>query len=140
MARRMGRKESNGRIFRVSKRLESSSYTNALKTTSSRQPSFAREGRKSTPVNWVLLTQAEPVNDVLVAFGIVGLQVVQQATPLADQHEKAAARTVVFLVRFEVLRQLTNAFAQQSDLDFWTARIGGMRTVLVNEGFLLLSG
>jgi len=25
-------------------------------------------------------------------------------------------------------------------LDFWTARIGGMRAVLVNEGFLLLSG
>jgi len=25
-------------------------------------------------------------------------------------------------------------------LDFWTARIGGMRSVLVNEGFLLLSG
>jgi hypothetical protein len=47
---------------------------------------------------------------------------------------------VVFQVRFEVLRQLTNAFAQQSDLDFWTARIGGMRSVLVNEGFLLLSG
>jgi hypothetical protein len=47
---------------------------------------------------------------------------------------------MVFLVRFEVLRQLTNAFAQQSDLDFWTARIGGMRSVLVNEGFLLLSG
>jgi hypothetical protein len=47
---------------------------------------------------------------------------------------------MVFLVRLEVLRQLTNAFAQQSDLDFWTARIGGMRSVLVNEGFLLLSG
>jgi hypothetical protein len=47
---------------------------------------------------------------------------------------------MVFLVRFEVVRQLTNALAQQSDLDFWTARIGGMRAVLVNEGFLLLSG
>jgi hypothetical protein len=47
---------------------------------------------------------------------------------------------MVFLVRFEVVRQLTNAFAQQSDLDFRAARIGGMRAVLVNEGFLLLSG
>jgi hypothetical protein len=47
---------------------------------------------------------------------------------------------VIFLVRLEVLRQVTNALAQQRDLDFGTARVGGMRTVLVNEGFLLLSG
>jgi len=39
-----------------------------------------------------------------------------------------------------VLRQLTNALAQQRDLDFGAARIGGMGPVLVNEGFLLLSG
>lgn len=38
-----------------------------------------------------LLTQAELVNNGLVAFGIVCLQIVQQATTLADQHEKAAA-------------------------------------------------
>jgi len=87
-----------------------------------------------------LLSEAEFMNDGFIALGIVFLQIIQQATPLADQHEKAAARTVVFLVRFEVFRQLTNAFAQQSDLDFRTARIGGMRSVLVYEGFLLLSG
>jgi hypothetical protein len=87
-----------------------------------------------------LFAEAESLNDRLVALGIVLFEVVEQATPLADQHEKAAARAVVFQVRFEVVRQLTNALAQQSDLDFWTARIGGMRSVLVNEGFLLLSG
>ena len=80
------------------------------------------------------------MNDRFVALGIVLFEVVEQATPLADQHEKTAARAMIFQVRFEVVRQLTNAFAQQSDLDFWTARIGGMRAVLVNEGFLLLSG
>jgi len=47
---------------------------------------------------------------------------------------------MVLQVRLEVVLQLTNAFAQQSDLDFGTARIGGMGPVLVNEGFLLLSG
>jgi hypothetical protein len=80
------------------------------------------------------------LNDRFVALGIVLFEVVEQAATLADQHEKTAARAMVFLVRFEVLRQLTNSFAQQSDLDFWTARIGGMRSVLINEGFLLLSG
>jgi hypothetical protein len=93
-----------------------------------------------TPADKWLLADAEFGNDGLVALGIVFLEVVEQATALADQHEKSAARAVVFLVRFEVLRQLANPFAEQSDLDFRAARIAGMRAVLVNEGFLLLSG
>jgi hypothetical protein len=80
------------------------------------------------------------LNNRFVALGIVFFEVVEQATPLADQHEKTAARTMVFQVRFEVVCQLTNPFAQQSDLDFWTARIGGVRSVLINDRFLLLSG
>ena len=80
------------------------------------------------------------MNNGLVALGIVFFEVVKQTATLADQHEKTAARAMIFLVRFEVVRQLTNALAQQSDLNFRAARIGGMRSVLVNEGFLLLSG
>ena len=87
-----------------------------------------------------LLADAEFRDDGLVALGIVFLQVIEQATALADQHEKAAARAVVFLVRLEVLRQLANAFTEQRDLDFVTAGIAGMRAVLVDEGFLVLSG
>jgi hypothetical protein len=94
----------------------------------------------SSPAKPPLLAEAESLNNRLVALGIVCLEVVKQTATLADQHEKTAARAMVFLVRFEVTRQLTNAFAQQSDLDFWTARIGGMSSVLVDEGFLLLSG
>src|ERR1700687_3627206 len=87
-----------------------------------------------------LLADAELGNDALVTLGIVFLQIVQQATPLADQHEKAAARAVVFLVRLEVLRQLANPFAEERDLVFRAAGIAGMRPVLVDEGFLVLSG
>src|SRR5580698_10052752 len=101
----------------------------------SRAP-FAREvGRAKR-----LLADAEFRNDRLIPLGIVFLQVVEQATPLADQHEKAAARAVVFLVRLEVLRQLANALAQQRDLYFRTSCIRCVRTVLVNEGLFLLSG
>ena len=56
-----------------------------------------------------LLADTEFRNHGFIPLGIVFLEVVQQATPLADQHEKAAARAVVFLVRFEMLRQLTDA-------------------------------
>jgi len=62
-------------------------------------------------LNGKLLAQPKLLNDGLVAFGIVCLEVIQQAASLADQHEKTAARTVIFLVRFEVLRQVTNALA-----------------------------
>jgi hypothetical protein len=100
-----------------------------------RKPRNQLSKRKS-----LLLAEAESLNNRLVALGVVFFEVVEQATPLTDQHEKTAARAVVLQVRFEVVRQLTNAFAQQSDLNFWTARIGGVRSVLINNGFLLLSG
>ena len=62
-------------------------------------------------LNGKLLAQPKLQNDGLVAFGIVCLEVIQQAASLADQHEKTAARAVIFLVRFEVFRQVTNALA-----------------------------
>jgi hypothetical protein len=101
----------------------------------------SRKRRNKQPKRKSLLfAEAESLNHGFIALGIVFFEVVEQAATLADQHEKTAARAMVFQVRFEVVRQLTNAFAQQSDLDFWTARIGGVSSVLINEGFLLLSG
>ena len=38
-----------------------------------------------------LLADAEPGDDAFIALGIVFLEVVEQATALADQHEKSAA-------------------------------------------------
>jgi hypothetical protein len=87
-----------------------------------------------------LLADTELANDCLIPLGIVFLQVIEQASALADQHEKSAARAVVFLVRLEVLRQLAYPLAKQGNLDFRTTGIARMRAVLVNEGFLLLSG
>jgi hypothetical protein len=87
-----------------------------------------------------LLADAHLLNNGFVTLGVVFLEVVEQATPLADQHEKTAARAMIFLVCFEVLRQMTNALTQKGDLDFRAASVGGMGTVLVNEGLLLLSG
>ena len=87
-----------------------------------------------------LLADAEFPDDGFVTLGIVSLEVVEQATPLADQHEQAAARAVVLLVRFEVVRQLANAFTNDSDLNLGTPRVSRVRLILVNYGFLLLSG
>ena len=88
----------------------------------------------------LLLADAELGNNGFVPFRVVLLQVVEQATTPAHHHEKSAARAVIFLVRFEVFRQLTNALAQQRDLNFGTAGIGRVRAIRVNDGLLLLSG
>ncbi len=93
-----------------------------------------------TRTDRALLADAELGNNGFIPFRVVLLQVIEQATTLADQHEKSAAGTVVFLVRFEVVRQLTDPLAEQCDLDFRGTGIGGMRAVRVNNGLLLLSG
>jgi hypothetical protein len=88
----------------------------------------------------LLFADAELGNNGFVPFRVVLLQVVEQTTTPAHHHEKSAARAVIFLVRFEVFRQLTNALAQQRDLNFGTAGIGSVRAIRVNDGLLLLSG
>jgi hypothetical protein len=88
----------------------------------------------------LLFADAELGNNGLVPFRVVFLQVVKQTTTSAHHHEESAARAVIFLVRLEVFRQLTNALAQQSDLDFGAASIGSMCAIRVNDGLLLLSG
>jgi hypothetical protein len=87
-----------------------------------------------------LLAEAQFADNSLIAAGIVGLEVIQQATPLADQNKQTAARAVIFLVGLKVLRQMPNTLAQQSDLHFRASGIGGIPGILVNERFLLLWG
>ena len=88
----------------------------------------------------LLFADAELGNHGFIPFRVVLLQVVEQATTPTHHHEKSAARAVVFLVRFEVFRQLTNALAQQRDLNFGTPGIGSVRAIRVNDGLFLLSG
>src|SRR5579863_3771827 len=52
-----------------------------------------------------LLAETEFLDHSLITIGIVGFEIVEQATPLADQHEKTAARAVILLVHLEVFRQ-----------------------------------
>ena len=104
-------------------------------------PTFSQKREKmGHPVFLDLLADAEFPDDGFVTLGIVSLEVVEQATPLADQHEQAAARAVVLLVRFEVIRQLANAFTNDGDLNLGTPRVSRVRLILVNDRFLLLSG
>ncbi len=67
--------------------------------------------RHAEPVA-LLFADAELGNNRLIPFRVVLLQVIKQATAPAHHHEKSAARAVIFLVRLEMLRQLTDPLAK----------------------------
>jgi len=58
-----------------------------------------------------LFADAELRDHRFVPLRVVLLQIVQQAATPAHHHQKSAARAVILLVRFEVLRELTDALA-----------------------------
>src|SRR6266571_6381144 len=95
--------------------------------------------RQHTPPSGPLLADAKSLNNVFVALGVVFLEVVQQAAPLAHHHEKTAPGRVVLLVGIEVLRQLPYPLAQNRNLHFRTAGVAGMCAVLLDDGLLLLA-
>src|SRR5262249_16830028 len=77
----------------------------------------ARSFREKRPINR-LFADSKFLDDVFVTFGIVLLQIVQQATPLADHHQQTPPGGMVFFMVLEVLRQLADPLAQDCNLYF----------------------
>src|SRR3954452_15196477 len=73
-----------------------------------------------------LAPQAELADQRAVALEILLLEVVQEPPAPAHEHQEAAARVMVVLVRPQVLREVVDAARQQGDLD-----IGGAGVLLV---------
>ena len=69
------------------------------------------------PPQILLLANAEFLDYVLVALGIVSLEVVEQAATLADHHQETAAGGVILLVRFEMIRQFADPLAEHVRVD-----------------------
>jgi hypothetical protein len=86
-----------------------------------------------------LLADSELLNHSLVALGVILLEVVEQTTTSADHHEKAATRRMVLLVRLEMLGQLANALAEQSNLDLGTAGVGRVGAIAADNRLFPLS-
>src|SRR5262245_2566041 len=72
-----------------------------------------------------LLTDTERLDHGAVAVDVLGLEIVQEATTLAYQHEQATARMVILRVHLEVLGEIRNPFRKQSDLNFGRTRVTG---------------
>ena len=85
-------------------------------TLASRKPEPAATSR--------LLPDTEALDQLGVAIRILAFQVVQQAPPLTDQLEKAAARVMIFRVGLEMLGEVIDALAEERDLYLGGSGIG----------------
>jgi hypothetical protein len=66
----------------------------------------------------VLLTNAEALDEFGVASGILALEIVEQATTLADELQQPTAGMMIFCVNLEVLGEVVDALAEECYLDF----------------------
>ena len=104
-----------------------------------RDRSICGQIRGEWPPQVLLLANTEFMDYVLVTLGIVVLEVVQQATSLANHHQETAAGGVILLVRFEVFGQFADAFAQHRDLDLRAAGVVIVGAVSGNDVLFALS-
>ena len=66
----------------------------------------------------LLLSDSELCNHLPVAIDVIHSEVIEQTPALTDDLQQPAPGPMIFFVRFEVLSQVGNTFAKQSDLNF----------------------
>jgi hypothetical protein len=86
-----------------------------------------------THPSFLLLPEAEFLDDVLVPLHIGFPQIVKKPPPLADQFEKPSARMMVLLVDLEVIREIVDSIAQDGNLNFRGTRILLMKPETINN-------
>ena len=85
-----------------------------------------------------LAPQAETFDQGLIPRRIVSLEVVEQATTLADQPHQPAPGLMILEVRLEVLGELSDALRQDGDLNLGRAGVAFVRCKLRDELLPLL--
>src|SRR5690606_15687933 len=90
--------------------------------------------RIAAPRSWYRsATQAQFLDQCLVALGILAVQVVEQAAATVDHHQQATTAVVVLLVGLEVLGELGDAGGEQGDLDFGGTGVVGAALVFFDD-------
>ncbi len=80
-----------------------------------------------------LFSDSKLGNHFAIALDVVCPQVIEQPPSFTDNFQQSAARPMVLLVRFEVLGEIRDALAKQSDLNFRGSRISSMDSILGND-------
>lgn len=84
-----------------------------------------------------LLTEAETLDQALVALAISPREVGEQAVAATNHEEKTTATVMIFGVGLEVTLQRADAFTEDGHLNFRRTGVGGVRAVATDDsGFL----
>ena len=86
------------------------------------------------------LPDIETLDQIGVALRVLRFEVIEQPAAAPDEHQQPAAGMVILCVRFEMFRQVVDAFAENRDLDFRRSRVGVVRLVTDNQFGLAIFG
>ena len=86
-----------------------------------------------TPGENQLSTQSQLFDQGLVPTRIIAPKVVEQATPLAHEHEQPAPGVVVLHMGLEMVGELCDALAEERDLHFAGTGVSGLALVLTYD-------
>src|ERR1700751_3868991 len=78
-------------------------------------------------------TDAEALDEGLVALAVGILQIVQKATALVDHLQQPATRVMILLVIGEVLRKMLDARGQQGNLHFGRTGVARRATIVRDD-------
>src|SRR6184192_4725065 len=83
---------------------------------------------------------SELVDERAVALGVLVLEVLEQPSALADQHQEATPRVVVLGVLLEVIGETVDPFRQERDLDLRRPGVARVDAELLDQAPLLVDG
>src|SRR5256885_13422418 len=81
---------------------------------------------------------AELVDDDPVSLRSPDPEVLQKASPLADQHQQSATRMMILRVLLEVVGQAVDALGQERDLHLGRTGVAVVGAELLDQTFLLV--
>src|SRR5919198_99991 len=98
------------------------------------------EDRSITAAGPPSTADAQLVDERPIALGVLLLDVLEEAPPLADQHQQAPAGVVVLHVRLEVLGEPVDALGQERDLDLGRPGVALVSLELRDQALLAVDG
>ena len=87
----------------------------------------------------LLSTETETLNQGTVTVDVDALEVIKHTTTVADHQQQTTTGVVIVLVLLEVLGQISDTLAQQSNLDLRRAGVTFMGRVLSDDFLLFFS-
>ena len=85
----------------------------------------------------ILLTKTEGLDDGTVTIDVVVVEVLQQLAALTDEHRQRTGCVVILVILLQVLCQVRDAIAEESDLCLCRTGVCGALAILTKDLLLL---